>query len=298
MTNKSRSQIEKDRLRFINDKEDTLLAKIKADQAALYTKLFELISELITKDGKLVFSATNTAKTKKISGIIQVFNATRAKALAKWIYNGVVELFGLNKSYFERVNGATQTARDARVRKRIMDSLGYDEVKKKIIKGSWLDNITNNTRLQVEIQDQFQRAIKGKKGFVKFKKDFRENFLKRGGLGALERQVFTRARDLFAQRDREIQLDYADEMELKGFIWSHTVKNTTTDFCKERSNNLYTREFADTWDPTLTWKGKKDDNNIYIDGHGFNCRATLSWVSNELFDRLAKNRKVNEYSII
>ena len=207
----------------------------------------------------------------------------------------IQELLGLNRLYFRSFTEVADRQHQ-RIRAKIMLDIGYDERRKKLIKNGWLYKIVNSTTVATEVAQLFSSAISGKQRIGAFKELFRNVVINPNGLGVTQKQFYSRTNDIFAKYDRAINLDYADDLKLKYFIWAHTVKDTSTEFCRRRSNQIYSREFADTWDATLNWKGKKPNNNIYTDGHGYNCRATLNFISDEVAEVLIKRRGVDKFN--
>jgi len=291
---RSRSQFGKERNRFIREKEELLFARVRGAQSHLYSLLIELISDFDTDEDKNIkFTARNISKRTALNQIITAFNKSRAVSIAKWVVERVRELIGLNKGYFKHLDSDAKV--DDRVRKRIMTRLGYDEVKKKIIKNSFLDRITNTTSLAEEIGQDFNRGIESKMSLSQFRKQFKAKFTNPDGLGMVERNFYRTTNDIFASYDRAIALDYADELELNHAIYAGTEKNNTRDFCKERLNKLYTREEIRNW-ANLDFQGKPKIYNPETDCGGYNCRHSLNWISDELAKRLIPRLGLNQYN--
>jgi hypothetical protein len=97
--------------------------------------------------------------------------------------------------------------------------------------------------------------------------------------------VQNRVQDTFAENDRRISNEYANELQLNYFIYQGGEIKTTRTFCEERNGGVYTREEGEAWN-SLQWDGMKEGNNIFVDGGGYNCRHYLDWISYELAKQL------------
>ncbi len=292
-----RSKLEKKRISFIDRTEEALFAKVRNAQNFLYTNLLEVISEFdLDPNGRIKFSTKNIRKQQRVNLIIERFNKQRSVKITSWLQKRIVQLFTFNKQYFRSVTKLQNKTVDNRVRKKIMLQFGYDEVEKKIIKNSWLHNVTNNTGIVNEIIQEFQQGLTAKMPLGQFKKQFRERFLGGENQGLVEQSFYRQTNDVFASYDRAIQNEYSEELDFNYAIYAHTVKDNTRDFCLSRINRIYTREEIKSWD-SLDWKGKKKVHNSLTDQGGYNCRGSYSWISKELAERLAKQRgiEINSY---
>jgi hypothetical protein len=97
--------------------------------------------------------------------------------------------------------------------------------------------------------------------------------------------VKLRVQDTFAEYDRRTSNQYATQLNLNYFIYQGGEIRTTREFCEERNGNVYTREEGIAFD-SLTWEGKKPNNNFLVDCGGYNCRHYLDWISYELAQQL------------
>lgn len=105
-----------------------------------------------------------------------------------------------------------------------------------------------------------------------------------------------RVQDVFAEADRTMSNEYANQLQLNYFIYQGGEIKTTRAFCEERNGNVYTREEGASWN-SLQWEGQKEGNNIFIDGGGYNCRHYLDWISYELAKQLRPNIERSTYDL-
>lgn len=271
---------------------------VAASQRSLYAKFVDLMDDLDLDDaGQLKSSGSNYAKRKDISLIVSAYGATQGRSLAKWIYGKVMKLFGLNKNYFKTIVPSLKESVENRARRKVLLDLGYNEKKKELIKDGWLYAITNNTNLVGKTIKIFNDAFTSGTSLKDFRSNFKNFFLGGKGLGQLEKDFYTQTFDVFQKYDRTIGLVYADDLGLSYGIWAGVPKKTTTDFCRRRSNQLFDRETMKKWE-SQTWSGKKPNHNIFTDGHGYNCRYVIDWISNQLAEQLIKTRGLNQFNSI
>ena len=289
----TRNNFEKERLKLVNDLEVQLNKRVSSAQGKLYTKVLELISELDLDDGAIKFTTANINKQKKIRTIIDSFNKTTLSGVVTWLINRVKDVVKVNKKYFATMtDGLTATAK--KVEANILKSLGFE--KGKLIKDSRLFNLLNDNSTAAKLTSVINKGINGNQTITRLREGVKKLVVNDNGLGDLQRRFKQSANDVFAEADRATQLQYANELNYNFLIWGHTIFDGSTTFCRERSNRLYTREFAVAWDFELDWKGKKDGNNVLIDGHGHNCRATVNWISDQLAAQFEKTIGLNIYN--
>ena len=272
-------QLAKSRFSFFEKYQDLLFEKIKQAQGALYQKLVDYLLKLdIDSDNRIKTSTKNVKTLKDIDKIVKQFNKTRNKEITTWIVEKTIDLLDLNKQYFDAVL-KKDTSFEAKARRAIMLKLGYDENEKAVIEGGYVHSLANGGDIAIEVSKQVNRAIASNMTLKDFQKAF-------------NRMSY----DLFQQNDRAIQKAYADELNLKYFIWAGTTIKTSTDFCQNRANRIYTRDFAEKWKDS-NHKGKiKQGYDPLTDGHGYNCRFAVNWISDELAEELIKEIGLNQYN--
>jgi hypothetical protein len=292
-------QLAKKRFSFFEKHQDLLFEKIKQAQGVLYQKLIDYLLKLDTDAQSRIKNSTKNVKTlKDIDKIVQSFNKTRNKEVTTWIVQRTIELLGLNKAYFDEVL-KKDTSVEAKARQTVMLKLGYDEKNSAVIEGGYLHSLANGGDLATEVSRQVNRAIASNMRLKDFQKSFKPLFVgdaESNSLGLLERHYYRMSYDLFQQNDRAIQKTYADELDLKYFIWAGTTIKTSTDFCQDRANRIFSKDFAEKW-KNSNHKGKmKTGYDPLIDGHGYNCRFAVNWISDELAEELIKEIGLNKYN--
>jgi len=291
-------QIQNERLDFVNAEERKLFKLIARAQRDFFNDLLKLVFDFrVDDEGKLTFSTYNITQQKKVRKLVDAFNGSFGKEIVERIIKGVSRLITFNKKYFDTQSEKRIVKKAAKsAENKVYLNIGWDHDKKIPIKNSWLDQVANDNKIAGQIVREFNKGISGKQDRATFVKNFENKFFGKTN-GIVEARFKQQTNDVFATYDRTVQLEIADQLGYNYFIWAHTVKDTSTDFCRDRSNNIYTREFAERWDQDLDWQGKKDGNDIFIDGHGYNCRSTINWISDGVAETLIKRgRTLNEYN--
>lgn len=277
-----RSKYSKDRRDKIRTSTNLLNRSLKRLGAKLYFELSQLLTSLKTDaDGKIRFITSNVKKGESVSLIIRRFNRENADELKDLLIKRFLEILGLNKLYFKEIDTTADTVAE-KTETLIMRRLGYNVKTKELIKDGYIENLANSTQLASNLATIINRAISGTVSL----KDFQQQVQ-----GLISAQ---RAFDIFQQVDRQASLLYAEELKLKYAIWNNSPKKTTTDFCRDRAGNVYSREEIEAWD-NGEWKGKFEFNHrTIIDGHGYGCRTSIDFISEKLAFRLRPDLKPQE----
>lgn len=292
---KSRSQLAKMRRKSRDSFTDKLLKRIGRLQNHLYSIVLDTILNLETdKNGNIKFTQTNIRRAE--TGLrIKIQSFQKDSGLLSWVVNRMLEITDINKRYFSKVVTEKPLSIDEKAIRLVMRRWGYDVGSNRIIRSGYLAALQTDSGIAKDIATQIYQAIQAKTPLKDFQKQFKQKFT--GGqnsLGMLERYYNQRTGDLFTQVDRQISKVYADELDLKYVIWNNDPKKTTTDFCRERAGNVYSVEEVNSWD-SLKWKGKKlIGHNTLIDGHGYNCRTSIDYISKELAFHLRPELKTKK----
>ena len=295
---KNRSDYSRERAQFIRKFQAELVKRVKSVQSSLYYSLLDIITSLNTdKDGIIRLSDANIRRGERVGLLIENFGQNTVKnRVIGWLVRRFETLNKLNRQYFRKVDVQSKDVHD-RARELTMRRWGIDVKNETIVRGSYFDSLIRSEPVAQEILQRFQSALAGNTSLSDFQKAMRDDLVAEGGnLGAFERYFYRNTFDILQEHDRQVGKVYADDLQLNYLIWNHTTKDTSTDFCNKRQGRIFTREFAARWDSELNWKGKKPNNDVFIDGHGYNCRTSIDWISDELAERLIKSRGVNEYN--
>lgn len=294
----ARSDIEHKRRHLIEQAQGILQKKVKAMQLAFYQSLVNVIDDLeVGAANTIKFTPGNLGKVRKVTLQITAEARRQNPSFIQWIIQQALKITGLNKAYFQSfVSYPDKT--DEEVIRRVMLGLGYDTKKGQLIRGGWLDQISDLSPVAQKAASDISRAITAKMPLKEFKKQFRQTFTappSQGGLGYLERHYNTFAFDLFQAVDRQTQNQYAEDLGLKYAVYSGTIKDNTRPFCRKRVSHVYTRDEIDSW-ADLNFQGKFKAGYVpALHLGGYNCRHSLSWISDEILERMGGEDILNQY---
>lgn len=272
--------ISKQRIQLIQELEKQLSVRIERIQNALYSSLVEKLTDLRTDGNNIQYSAGNFGVVNSILRRLTKESEGRRLAIVRWVIQQVRKIFRINTKQF-----ATSREIDNEVRRLVMSRLGYDIRTQKILNGGFLQRATSVQNITTRVGSLMNQAISAKMPLQVFRRSFRRAFVNPDGLGILQQHYESVTRDLFQEIDRTTQQVYADKLELNYAVYSGTIKDNTRPFCKARIDKVYSREEIGNW-RNLEFQGKPKVYDPFIHCGGYNCRHHLSWISDELAEKL------------
>lgn len=274
-----------------------LRLEIRRFQNGLWTAIQEaLLGFAISQTGNFLFSASNIRRVEDVSFAIGVETSKRKPGFIKKIIRNALQVFGVNRRYFQSIQKYSRDEIDKEVRRLVLRRLGYDMTNQRLIRGGWLDLTVNTDEVAKLVGLQMNMALAAKVSQKQFVEQLRPLFLgnSKGRLGYFESQTQQLSYDLYQQIDRQTQLLYASKIGLKHALYAGTAKDNSRDFCLQRLDNVYTVDEIATWED-LEFQGKpKIGYNPFVHCGGHNCRHHLSYLSEEIVKVM--KYKVNEYN--
>ncbi len=202
-------------------------------------------------------------------------------------------------SYFRQFVNRTKAveAAERRVQARLLAQLGINA--EGVIKGGVLYGLVEDVSPLQAIKQRLVQMVTAQVP-VKDVLDSFKTVVVGPGLGKpgmLESHYRTAAFDTFAEVDRSVSQDMADELKLNHAIYQGGIIKTTRPFCRQRNNRIYTRDEIATW-ASLEFQGKMDPYDPFIHLGGYNCRHFFNWITPEMAELLAKEEgyTINEYA--
>lgn len=240
--------------------------------------------------GRILFNVRNISTAERVGFAVQSIVSRQAPGFARVIVRNLLRLFRINTGYFREAETPVEltASLEGRMVNLIMKAYGYDSQAGQVIAGGYLDaNLRNPAQAQA-IARRVMEAIGGRMPLKDFTRSFRQEFTRPGSALNAEHHYNRFARDLYHEFDRMVQGEYARQLGLTHAVYSGTVKDNTRPFCERRVNNVYTEEEILSWN-SQEWKGKKP-GDVRVQLGGYNCRHTLSWVSEQAAQAIARRR--------
>ena len=256
---------------LINKVPDDFLSAIEQVQNRIYRDLQSAVKELDVKGNALQNSSFNIRAAARLRDQIRLWLRDygyyeQITAFGKQ-YRKVIDLAGEHFGALKLDD--TFAKRDLEVLSKIKaDDLGF-------LRGRDKD-IINAT------YNEFVNAIYGKRDWRDLQKKLDELLTDtKTARGLLKKYTGTYANTAFASFDRKVMNIKANELGLEWFLYSGSGINDSRDFCRQRAGKAFTREQIAGWE-SLKWKGKISRGSVFISLGGYNCRHSLTPITEEL----------------
>lgn len=270
--------------------------QVRAAQAAAYSTLWDWISTTIeTENGRVKYTAANLGRVQTVFTLFGRFQRKYSDTMLGTVLKWAGNLFGLNEVYFETFEpeSKVENIRDA-ARRLTLQRWGYNVATKELIPGGYFESLFNSQTVAQRTASLVNQAIAQNMPLAQFQKTFRQIFVGLPGQGMLERHWRTNSFDLYQRIDRTANLIYADRLGLNYAVYSGTLEEDSRPFCIARVNKVFSRPEIKGWE-NLQFQGKpKVGYDPFTDCGGFNCRHHLSWVSDELAEKLRPDIAENQ----
>jgi hypothetical protein len=289
--------------RLIEKRTSKLEALVKRYERALYDASNQVVDSLditFTVEGRKSIEPTAKNMRKATSGLVKqlerTIQAIKRSILAE-IFLTIKEIIANTIKFKVAQGNAVSKAQQTDALDIVFTRYGYSYKTGKIIKGGYLDAITDMTPVISRVSGDMIKAIQAGQGLNEFKNQFRAQFLGATNSGYLSSYFNRWARDIYQQADAVSNLQLAQELGQEFAIYGGTAKDNTRCFCLERINNVYSRVEIESWN-NKQWTGKIKGGNVLIDRGGYNCRHILNWVTEETANAIlkARSKEINQYN--
>jgi hypothetical protein len=284
---------------YIEDKLKSLEKNVSGLQNDLMQLIMsDYIGKFDVKDGKLVVSQKNLRLAAELDRIMDLFNSEFQQSVLKKTANDMLKMTGMSVEYYTAMGFSEKTLKSIEEKTGFISTRIGITKKGEIIKGSYLDSLSQNTEVRMELKDYVLNSISTAKPYNEYLKGFRETVV--GGKeinGALERYYSQYAYDSFNQVEAAIENKFATELDLKYFIYSGGIIATSRAFCRKRAGKVFSIEETANWkcDPDLIGKPKgqkcDDSYNPLIDRGRYRCRHVIQYISDEMAFKLRPELK-------
>ena len=267
---------------------DSKLAGLEKDVQALQRQLLELImgdyvGKFDTEDGVIVANEKNIRLATEMEGVMNKYNSLFQKNVLKGFGQDMLKITGFTTSYFKGMDySAKKLASIKKGMGFISQRIGITQ-KGNIIKGSYLDSLSQNPEVRRELKDFVLNQVAGQNNYGAFLKGLKERIVgNKETEGILQRYYRQYAYDSFNQVDATINKHFADDLGMEYFVYFGSLVRDSREFCKKRAGKVFSVEETKDWknDPTLPGKSKEGYNPL-IDRGRWNCRHQIQFVPKE-----------------
>ena len=262
---------------------DTNEKRLKKEVLTLQKDLMNIITEdyigkfTLDAAGKIAFTEKNIALIAEIDKVFDKWNKIYHFENVDKFGEQLLKLTNFSRDYYVATGFAPKIIDNLEKSfTQINSVIGLDN-KGKFIKGGYLDNLLQTTQVRQEVKTFVTTQISSKASLKDFTKGFKDLVVgSKDTTGRLQRYYSQYAYDTFNQTDQVAMNYYAENMDLKYFLYQGSEVDDTREFCKRRHGKVYSREAGESWN-SLTWAGQS--GNFWTDRGGYNCRHTIDWVS-------------------
>lgn len=285
----------KEKIDFLLKAEQGLDIKVIEHQKAIYELLVsEYLPLFDVKDGILLDTPNNDNILNKLDTYINRLN--------KALYKDVLGDF--TKSLLQSVNLSVEYYVALGFKKSIVSKILNDKIrlekklgitpKGTLRKDSYLYNLGNTNEVRQKLKTYILNSLTSDVSFFDFQLGFRNLVLgnkKTKGLdtkGVYQKYFDQYAYDSFNQVDAMANKQFANELNLKHFIYEGSLINTSRAFCKKRAGKAFTVAETKKWknDPTLIDKKNKSTYRPLIERGRYRCRHFIKYITEEMYKHL------------
>lgn len=276
------------RQNHIDDTRKRLTDKIEKLQRGLTSDLFDLISDLDIRDGKIRDTTANHSKIAKgIKEIEKKYKKDLKDDVIKAFIDALLKTCKLNTKYFNDINPEKTKANEKRVHDLRLKSLGYNEKKDEIVKGSILSGILESNTVINSIRSIMVGAV-GALSIDLIKRALRRIVIgepKKKRPGKVDKEISNVLERELVKHDRKIQKDFAVILELKYFIFQGPLLKTSRKWCKGKKGKVFSVVEAERDWPNEEWDGKNFPYVPLEDIGGYGCVDMIDYISQEEANR-------------
>ncbi len=247
----------------------------------------------VDENGKIIVNEYNMRLAREVEDLMDKFSNKFQKSVLKEFANDMLKTTDFTSDYFKGMGYSEKRLSD------IEDGLGYISErigiseKGNILKGSYLDSLSQNAEVRKELKDYVINSVAGQKDYGEYLKGMKELIVGNDEVeGTLQKYYRQFAYDTYNQVDSAINKNFADSLGLTHFIYMGSLIDTSREFCIKRAGKAFSIEETEDWkdDPDLPGKSKEGYNPL-IDRGRWNCRHSIRYISDELFYEMRPDQK-------
>lgn len=274
------------RAEYLQRREELLVKKVNGLQVKLFDSVFnDYLSKLEQSNGRILNTQQNKNLITNLDRIYDAFNATHNAVTVKTFINDLIQIHDLNKKYFSNINPEGTRASAPVIEEAINKGLGIDQ-NGNLIQGGFADKFLKDKKSLKSIKRIANKAVRTKQGFVEFKDALKQHIKGQPGTngGTLQQYYRNYAYDTYQKVDRINGDKFATALDLRYFIYSGGLINTSRGFCIKRNGRI----IDSTKFKKLTYSSLPENQRGGIPSSGWNpmedlggygCRHSKDWVT-------------------
>jgi len=273
---------------------DSKLKSLDKNVKGLQNELMQLImsdyvGKFDIKNGKIVVNQKNLRLANELEILMNRFSVEFQESVLKGTANDMLRMNGFSKDYYLAMGFSEKILSSIEEKTGFISTRIGITKKGEIIKGSYLDSLSKNAEVRMQLKDYVLNSVSTGKPYNEYLKGFKEMVV--GGKdvnGALESYFSQYTYDSFNQVGAAIDNSYAEKLDLKYFVYSGGIIATSRAFCRKRAGKIFSIKETKKWkcDPDLIGKPKgqkcDDSYNPLIDRGRYRCRHVIQYISDEM----------------
>jgi hypothetical protein len=264
----------------------------KVEASVLRRVLADILPLLKVEDGVIKNTVSNMAKANVLDRVFLEIQQDELKPIIQAFSEALLSISGRNAEYYLMTGFDTAKvnaiAKDTTLLRSVV---GLDE-KGELVKGGYLDSLFKSEAAKQEVKQYLLTGIATKQGVNQFQKGLRNLIegtkeVEGAMVGYWRRYAF----DQYAQVREVNNLHFAQELNLKYFVYQGGIIPTSRDFCKKKNGRVFSdQEALRDWpkDPDLIDKKTAASYRPLLERGRYNCRHFLMWISEERAKELKK----------
>lgn len=288
-------------LELVEGMDERHAKRLRSFQKKFFDVLVALMAEKLNRDadGNLSSSARNFAISNIVETAWTEVNDDYRDTVAR-LMNEMLKGSNLTNAYMRFQTDSNTRLKKAKERadQLLFRSLGLKPTTKRgqldLVRGGFFDTILEDSSIRTELKRVLINSVSAKQDYKQTTDQIRR--LLRGTRerqGRFERYYQVNVYDTLNQADRLHNQAYAEQLDLKAFVYSGTVIGNTRGFCKARAGKVFLTSEAEEW-RRERWNGKTDNYSPLRDLGGYNCRHRVSYISNAKAVRRRRDLYIDE----
>jgi hypothetical protein len=273
---------------------EELINRLDKDAGAMEKEMVYLLLQnlfLETADGILTPSKANVLKAASLDKLFDLFAKEFLKGRMSEFAQDLLKMAELAREYFHVVGFAEKQLLTIAKKMEVVElRIGITRTGE-LLPGGYLDTLLQTPEIRQVVKDYVLTSIISRRPLQEYTRGLGQ--LIKGSPevdGLLKRYYRTYAYDSFNQVHEIASQHFAEQLELKHFIYEGSVIKTTRKFCAKRAGKVFTQEETKNWknDPDLINPATRNTYNPIIERGRYNCRHWIAWISDDLAAQMKK----------
>lgn len=268
-------EIIKKRENLVDEIPELFILELERIQNALYRDIYDFLSDLKTKNGKIQNIAANKQMAIRLRDQIRTFLRQNRYYLQITEFGKKYDdLISTSREYYNAIDlPSAFTERDLETLSKIR-----------------LDDLSFLRNADQQVINQVYSALIGsiyrETTFRELLAVFRETINDTATPGILKKYAATHAKTAYATFDRKIQNIKSAEIGLDHYLFSGGLIKDSRQFCRDRAGQVFTTAQINDWE-SQSWTGKNSNGSVWDYLGGWNCQHILTPTTADFAETLA-----------